>query len=309
MSEEKLSAPDPNQFHELTICSVSFGSAEYLMSNWRLAKALNGEGLKKWIVIENSPAACETRLTTSSSPFSVVEGTEFDSNHPTPASRHHGLALNKALGSVRTRFLLMMDPDFYIVRKHWIQCVLKHMDQQELAFFGVPWHPRWSNGLAGPVQIPLLSLSTLPLYRSGAGRDRYVVLDHSGRSFPIHWSQKRERGRVIAMSAPLASRDHQRTSLARASGFPTLNSGSRDLIRKQGTIQKEVVYVLPALLLGTLLPPSRKPSHQRGILRLLSIGLILFSIFAFVRNANINVAVAGSVTPFLRGSLRTLAAH
>ena len=136
-----------------------------------------------------------------------------------------------------------------------------------------------------------------------------AVLDHSGRSFPIHWSQKRERGRVIAMSAPLASRDHQRTSLARASGFPTLNSGSRDLIRKQGTIQKEVVYVLPALLLGTLLPPSRKPSHQRGILRLLSIGLILFSIFAFVRNANINVAVAGSVTPFLRGSLRTLAAH
>ena len=61
---------------------------------------------------------------------------------------------------------------------------------------------------------------------------------------------------------------------------------------------KEVIYVLPALLLGALLPPFRKPPHQRGILRLLGIGLILFSIFAFVRNANINLAVAGSVTPF-----------
>ncbi len=44
---------------------------------------------------------------------------------------------------VRTRFVLIADPDFYIVRPDWIRGVVGHMEVNRVGFFGAPWHPRW----------------------------------------------------------------------------------------------------------------------------------------------------------------------
>jgi hypothetical protein len=66
--------------------------------------------------------------------------------HPTQASarlRLHGEALDALLPHIETRFLLALDPDFYVVMPHWIELVLAHMERAELDFFGAPWHPRW----------------------------------------------------------------------------------------------------------------------------------------------------------------------
>src|SRR3546814_11512234 len=40
-------------------------------------------------------------------------------------------------------------PDFYVVRRGWIEDVLNHMAANRLAIFGAPWHPFWFNKFRG----------------------------------------------------------------------------------------------------------------------------------------------------------------
>lgn len=60
-------------------------------------------------------------------------------------SYQHGTALNQFIRvhSLTTPYLLILDPDFYILRKEWIAEITAHMAQNELSFFGSVWHPRW----------------------------------------------------------------------------------------------------------------------------------------------------------------------
>ncbi len=53
----------------------------------------------------------------------------------------HGAALNKLLEEVKTRFLLVLDNNFYVVRQDWINDSLEHMKKNNLAFFGAPNPP------------------------------------------------------------------------------------------------------------------------------------------------------------------------
>ena len=56
-------------------------------------------------------------------------------------SYHHAAGLNKALERVATRYVLFLDPDFFIIRPNWIEDVLEHMDTRGLSFWGAPYHP------------------------------------------------------------------------------------------------------------------------------------------------------------------------
>ena len=129
--------------HDLTICSVSFHSRKYLELNWELTKYLNPFTELTWVIIENTPPESDDRVEARSNEFLVLGGYASDPSKKRPASYHHGVALNKALGLVKTRFVLILDPDFYIVRRNWIAEVIQYMQTQEIAFFGAPWHPKW----------------------------------------------------------------------------------------------------------------------------------------------------------------------
>ncbi len=59
------------------------------------------------------------------------------------ASYHHAAGLNLALENVRTRYAVVIDPDLYVVRPNWLEDVIDHMTEHDLAVFGVPWNPRW----------------------------------------------------------------------------------------------------------------------------------------------------------------------
>jgi len=62
-----------------------------------------------------------------------------------PESSQHGLALNHFISSIpiRTRYLIVLDPDFYIYYDNWIKEATDYMGSCGLAFFGAPWHPKW----------------------------------------------------------------------------------------------------------------------------------------------------------------------
>lgn len=131
-----------NASEELTICSVSFESRPFLESNLLLTRALNPGLDISWLVAENSPNGSANRLEGNPG-FRVIDGVERPHDVLAPASCHHAFALNKLVTEAPSRFLLILDPDFYILQSGWITTLLKHMQSHELAFFGAPWNPTW----------------------------------------------------------------------------------------------------------------------------------------------------------------------
>jgi hypothetical protein len=131
--------PRPDTRRDLTICTVSFHNAAHLIANWELAERLNGNTRPTWIVAENTPEGSHGKLAASDPRFRVIPGAEGRHRD----NYHHTIALQKTLTLVDTRFMLVLDPDFYIVRPRWAEDVLEHMVASGLAMFGVPWHPRY----------------------------------------------------------------------------------------------------------------------------------------------------------------------
>ena len=59
------------------------------------------------------------------------------------ASYHHALGIETAIEKVKTRFVVLIDPDFYVIQADWLNRIVSHMKQKKLAVFGAPWNPRW----------------------------------------------------------------------------------------------------------------------------------------------------------------------
>jgi hypothetical protein len=133
---EALQRPEQRLLRELTICSVSYHSGLHLQLNWELTT--RAAGPVRWLVVQNGPPE---PLDT----FEVLPGVARPQLALPPdgtarvngASYHHALALNSALGWLDSRFVLFLDPDFYIVPP--LGELLDHMVRHELAFFGAPY--------------------------------------------------------------------------------------------------------------------------------------------------------------------------
>jgi hypothetical protein len=128
---------------DLTILSVNFKGKFYFDLNFTCAAALNKTDALKWIVAENTPEGADGKIDFSDKRFQVIPGIDSKTIPQEPrGSYHHGTALNKGKEFLKTRFALVLDPDFFIVKQNWITEVLSYMVKNDLSFFGVPWHPR-----------------------------------------------------------------------------------------------------------------------------------------------------------------------
>lgn len=126
---------------DLTICTVTFKGKWCLDLNWALVDSLNPGQQYRWIVVENSGPEDEGRVAADDARFDVVPGGPPLKPGKYRASYHHATAMQKALPLVRSRYLLILDPDFFVVRPKWIRDVLSYMDSEGLAFFGAPHDP------------------------------------------------------------------------------------------------------------------------------------------------------------------------
>lgn len=125
----------------LTLCTVSFHSGEFIELNERLTRSLNPDADVRWIVAENSPPESPARVELRDRPeMMLVEGVNGD-HRPT---YHHTLALAKCIDRARTRFVAVIDPDLFVVRRNWVSALTGHIQQRGLSFIGVPWHPQSS---------------------------------------------------------------------------------------------------------------------------------------------------------------------
>jgi hypothetical protein len=119
---------------DLTICSVSFHSGLHLAANLELTREASGP--VHWLVAQNGPPeelAQFKVIPGAAPPSSIGPGNQ----NIKIASYHHALGLNAALPHLRTRFVLFLDPDFFIVPP--LGQILKMMRECGLALFGAPY--------------------------------------------------------------------------------------------------------------------------------------------------------------------------
>lgn len=110
--------------------------------NAKLLRALNKQTDYHWRVVENSNIDSPKRLETGACGFKVLPGVKPKRQGYAAASYHHGEGLNLGLSAVTTRFLLILDPDFYIILDNWVPIILNYMQKENVSILGAPWHPQ-----------------------------------------------------------------------------------------------------------------------------------------------------------------------
>ena len=128
----------------LTICSSYRPFDEpYIKRNYELLKYLNPNEEWTWLIADNGIAEGSGPLDMGDDRFTFIEGVPIHSVPHQEVAYRYGAAMHKVLPHVTSRFLLILDPDCYIVQPRWIETVLRRMETAELSFFGVPWSPDW----------------------------------------------------------------------------------------------------------------------------------------------------------------------
>jgi hypothetical protein len=221
----------------LTICTVSFDSWGWLVLHMGLARRLAPEAELHWVVADNAPGSTRPALPAGVD-VRVVPGAPFPDRPYAAGSYHHGAGLNATLAHVRTRHALFLDPDFFVVRPHWPGGVLAHMEERGLAFFGAPWHPRWTHKVryfpcahclfVDGARAPLASLDFRPDYEEVPGHARRK------ESLPLRGRALRQVLRIID---PLRLRKRRLVASSRDSSWRIYDRYARDPARPNECLQ------------------------------------------------------------------------
>ncbi len=123
--------------NNIDICTVSFHNGPHLNLNWLLTERINTAPHHcRWLVAENSPSEAYDQLDATDSRFQILRG----ANPQLLPNYQHTEALHTCLTHATSRFVLILDPDFYLVYPDWIDRVIRYMQDKHLSFFGAPWH-------------------------------------------------------------------------------------------------------------------------------------------------------------------------
>lgn len=130
---------------ELTICSVSYKNSKHIKENIELVKSLNSRTKIKWLIVNNEPDknALVDIIQSYSDLVKIVNGSQNNFVGYGKGSKNHATGLDLIITKAKTRFVLILDPDFYIILPNWAERIIKYMNQDNIALFGVPWHPKW----------------------------------------------------------------------------------------------------------------------------------------------------------------------
>ena len=156
----------------ITVITVAGPNDESLIKrNAFLIKRKNPDAEVVLRVVDNSRYSTGIAVGISEE-WELFDGVSLDDpliDPHAPASSQHGIALNRCLAArpIETRYLLILDPDFFIYYDHWVDAVTGYMARQGLAFFGAPWHPRWFTKYRGFPCVHCLFIDTEQVAVSG----------------------------------------------------------------------------------------------------------------------------------------------
>lgn len=138
---------------DFTVVSVVSNDKYYFDHNVELTARLNGGEYCDWLAVYNITEDPEDWSKDPDGKYRLLEGIKQSPNterrmlsrgkvvgHPM-RSYYHSAALKKGLAAVDRRFVCILDPDLYCVRPNWIRDVVKYVEDNNITFFGVPYHP------------------------------------------------------------------------------------------------------------------------------------------------------------------------
>lgn len=132
----------------LTICSVDYNNQAELNINYSLTKRLNPKSEFEWIRIQNAPLNNVDKAQARKN-FTLINGvdpSEIQENEilKSRGSYHHALGLNLLKNlDIASDYLLIVDPDFFIIYPEWIKEVINYMRSNKLDVFGAPYDYRY----------------------------------------------------------------------------------------------------------------------------------------------------------------------
>lgn len=140
----------------------------YVFEQLELISALNPDRDFRMMVVDNTSME-EPGLRVDDDRCVVVSGIDTKDLPKGEArgSYHHAGALNSVIRQVDTRYVLVLDPDLFVVYRNWIAECLEHMRRRNLAFFGTPWHSRWYRKWRG---FPCVHFLLIDLNKVDKGR-------------------------------------------------------------------------------------------------------------------------------------------
>jgi hypothetical protein len=119
------------------ILTVSFHNGAHIRSNARLMRVLNPDFSYRYLVVHNGG-----ELEQLDDKWVTIEGAPRSPDESKgDGSYHHAAGLHKGLLEVKSRFLIVQDPDFFVVQPNWMKNLFAHMIENELSFFGSLWSP------------------------------------------------------------------------------------------------------------------------------------------------------------------------
>ena len=132
--------------HDLTICFVyhSPEAKALLDTNRKFIEEMDPAMNIRWLIADNTPEGRKTAECRQERSATIVSGAEMPMDKPAYARRsyHHAMGLNRLVPYIRTRYLLVLDIDFFILPRYGIGTTIEHMCRNNLVFFGAPYHPR-----------------------------------------------------------------------------------------------------------------------------------------------------------------------
>ncbi len=161
----------------LTILIVSGPNDEPLVKeNVSLIKKLNPSSEYDIFIVDNGASADTPAGINGDVGAQILSGVPQDMTvlPMCRGSYQHSSALNQFIRThpITTPYLLVLDPDFYIIRLEWISELTSCMEKRNLSFFGSVWNPRWFKKyrnfpsvhclLINSRLVPLVSLNFMP---------------------------------------------------------------------------------------------------------------------------------------------------
>jgi hypothetical protein len=195
---------------ELALLTVGLAHhAPYLrLSHGLLAGGLQG---RRWILVDNSPDRA-LRAVAQDCGFHWIEGAaapEPDAGAPFHAigSFHHALGLSRGVDAASARYLLILDPDFFLLGEGVVSTLLARMRDEGLVALGVPWTPelhyKWRG--APCMHCLLIDLEQIP-------KDALQFEPSSGPSMNKTVDRYARFARLFRPLRPLLSPVHQVTT-------------------------------------------------------------------------------------------------
>ena len=130
---------------DLTIITSFFRDGGHLIRNVQTVRRFNQNSDYKWILIDNSSGGDDLGPILDERTV-VYKGLTEKYIQPfflKKVSAANAISVNFGITRTDTRFICVMDPDFFVVYPNWINAVTSYMDRAGVGILSAPYHPVW----------------------------------------------------------------------------------------------------------------------------------------------------------------------